>query len=148
MGHDLKINPRIAQWAVLQAARVMCLFAILQGLNIIFSDIDRWGADSFVYVMAVPGAPPTWGYVLVFGGALATVGGIFGKFWIITAGCWVCCTWSLFFSSVFLKAAIDDAQASSLGFITYLGIALLFAGLAAVFNTSRKVNNAAERGNA
>lgn len=148
MGHDLKINPRVAQWAILQATRTMCLFAILQGLNIIFSDVDRWGADSFVYVMAVPGAPPTWGYVLIFGGGLATIGGLTGRLVLLSFGCWVCSAWSVFFAGVFGKAAMDDAQASTLGLLTYLCFGVLFAGLAAIFNTSRKGSHAVVGGDA
>lgn len=147
MARELRINARIAQWAVLQGARLLCLFAVLQGLNIIFSDIDRWGAHSFMYVMRVPGAPPTWGYFLLFAGLVASLGGIFGKFLAVTLGMYLCAGFCLFFALVFGKAALDDDQASTLGLLTYGCLGTIYAGLGAVFGASRKVNNAIDRGN-
>lgn len=142
----LKINPQLAQWAILQATRILHVFAILQGLNILLSDPARWSSDSFIHALAVPGAPPTWGYVLLFGGVLATYGGIFSRLWALEAGSYICSAWSFFFGLVFMTAALNDAEASSLGALTYATFGIMFAGIAIVFKQSRKANSAANTG--
>jgi hypothetical protein len=138
----------MAQWAVTQGSRLLSLFAILQGVFIVLTEPSRWASPGFTYALAVPGAPPTWGWVILLAGLVSAYGGILHKLIYIVIGFYASAVWSFFFAGVFGKAFMDIPSSSGLGLIIFAILGVMYAGMAEVYRNTRKAYNATDRGDA
>lgn len=135
---ELTLNPRLAQWIVQSIGRLLATFAILQGLNITFGGARRWGTDAFVIAMLVPGAPPTWGVVLLILGIIALVGSLKARFTPVVIGMLGGSVWCGFFALSFAISTLRNENAATTGVWAYGAFAVLFALIAVAYKESRK----------
>lgn len=125
---ELSLEPHIAQWTVQALGRGLAFLAIIAGLNIVLTGHDRWSTPEYTSALAVPGAPATWGYLLMLTGLLALYGSLRGKYrWLLLGHAGVG-FWGIFFSFSFAKAATSGNTIPNGGFFVYLGLA--FAAIA------------------
>lgn len=139
---ELRLDARLAQWGVQAGARTLATFAAIQGLNILVSPRARWEGPSFSTALSMPGAPPSWGVVIIAAGLLMLTGSLLGRLVPVIIGSWISATWCTFFAFSFAKAALDVETAGTTGFFAYAGFAVLFMGVATIYSTSRKIQNA------
>lgn len=144
MVNEIFIPPRLAQWAVIQGSRLLTLFAILQGAAIVLTDAQRWSAPAYENAMLVPGAPPTWGWVLLGASIVALYGGLAHLYRFISTGFYVCGIWCIFFAVLFGKAFFENNNTSAMGLLVYGFLALMYVGLGEVYRNTRKARDAAD----
>lgn len=142
MATELRIDARLAQWAVQAGCQTLATFAAAQGLNILLSPRARWGGPSFSTALSLPGAPPSWGVVIAIAGFLMLVGSFAGRMRPVIIGSWIAAGWCVFFAFSFAKAALDIETAGTTGFFAYAAFAVLFTGMASIYSTSRKIEHA------
>jgi hypothetical protein len=131
------LNPQIARWMLQAITRLIGTYAILQGIVIIIGGRERWSGKSFAVALTVPGAPATWGVVLMLCGLL-TLLGTFVRVRlagprVALVGTMGIAAWCLFFAASLLLTALADHRASTTGIGTYLLFAILAAILAVAY---------------
>ena len=144
MNNEIYIPPRLAQWAVIQGSRVLTLFAVLQGAAIIVTDAERWSAPAYENALLVPGAPPTWGGLMLVAGTVAMYGGLAQLYRFISTGFYLCGIWCIFFAVLFGKAFFENEDTSAMGLLVYSFLTLMYVGLGEVYRNTRKARDAAE----
>jgi len=142
MVNEIFIPPRLAQWAVIQGSRVLNLFAILQGAAIIVTDAERWSATAYENAMLVPGAPPTWGWLILAAGILTVYGGMAQLYRFVSTGFYLCAIWCIFFAGLFGKAFFENPDTSAMGLLVYSFLAIMYVGLGEVYRNTRKARDA------
>lgn len=115
-------------------------WALVYGLTLIVQDRSIWAYPAYNLASAVPGSPPTWGYILCIGGLLMFAGMHFGIRRVMSAGTWICLLWHFSFV-VTLSQAVwnDDLSASPLvnyavAFVAYGLLVITYRGKNAVRN--------------
>lgn len=113
-------------------SKVVALYCLVQGLNIILAGPIRFGAAGYRYALAAPGAPWSWGALIVVAGVVMTVGLISMEPKVTAVGIYIAAGWSAFFGIVFAWAAYVDPTANTTGMWAYGVMAVLFTILARV----------------
>lgn len=85
--------------------RVIGFWAVLNGSLICLGGASRWGSPAYNVVEQVPGAPETWGVVIILAGLCTLVGSYTKKYWLKNIGLMGTATYCLFFSIGFSYAA-------------------------------------------
>lgn len=143
MSPELTINPRLAQFAVQLAGRVLSWFAILQGSFIIFGGLDRWSSPSFAAALLLPGSPPSWGIILVILGLSALVGSHMARLRPVIFGMFGGAAWCAFFAMAFGVTAMQNSLASTTGVWAYGLIGTLYGLIGLTYRQSRKLRKSA-----
>ena len=116
---ELVIDPRIAQWTVQAFARLLATYGIANGVHIILSGSSRFTALSYETAMRVPGAPTSWGVVLVVAGLLTLFGSLTLRPRLAFAGLWIGGVWSLFFAVTFVVSYLKHPGGNPTGMWAY-----------------------------
>lgn len=111
---------------------IMASYAIFQGVLIILGGPARFSQVGYVTALLIPGAPASWGLVLLIGGILAFVGLKNRKYMIGAAGMAVCGVWSFAFGGAFLISAIQHSDANLTAMAAYGKDGVLFILMASV----------------
>lgn len=131
------LNPQVARWMLQAITRLIGTYAIVQGIVILIGGRERWYSKSFAVALTVPGAPATWGVVLMACGFLALLG-TFVRIRlagpkVVLVGTMGIAAWCLFFAGSLALTALHDPHASTTGISTYLLFAILSAILAVAY---------------
>lgn len=111
---------------------VMASYAIFQGVLIILGGRARFSQVGYITAMLLPGAPASWGVVLLIGGTLAFVGLKNRKYMIGATGMAICGVWSFAFGGAFLISAIQHSNANLTAMAAYGKDGVLFILMASV----------------
>jgi hypothetical protein len=118
---------------VTATTRLMATFAAFQGLFIILGHKERWGSPALKTALQFPGAPESWGAVLMVCGLMALAGSLTRRWWLIRAGMLGIAIWCFFFASTFVYTAITDHRAGTTGILTYVVIGLFCCLMAVAY---------------
>lgn len=135
---ELKINPRVAQVAVQMTARLIATFAIIQGVTIIIGGPHRWSGLSYSVALKAPGAPASWGIVLLLFGVAALAGSLLDRLELVTWGVFLTGLWCLFFALSFATGAWLYRDANTTAMWTYGLLTVLCSVIAAAYHQSRE----------
>jgi len=116
---ELVIDPRIAQWTVQTLARLLATYAVCNGAHIIISGRTRFTGPSYETAMLVPGAPASWGVVLIIAGLLALFGSLTLRPRIACVGLWIGGLWSMFFTITFFASYLSHRAGNPTGMWVY-----------------------------
>lgn len=122
----LPVDPSLAQEVVDQTARVYATFAILVGIATIGGGRNRWSAEAYETALEVPGAPATWGVVILLFGSLMMFGALTAHRATLMTGALGCGFWCMFFGVTFLFGTYTNPRVGPLGTIIWGTFAVLF----------------------
>ena len=133
-----RLSPDLSQWTVQSLTRLTATYAILQGCGIVLGGRDRWGSQALRIALAVPGAPASWGWVLLGLGVLALAltfhrrsrGVLFAMLGIAS--------WSMFFAVALTPTVVENgSRVATTGPLTYAFIAVTACVLGMAYRRSR-----------
>ena len=128
----LEPRPHSDRWLIVSVqavtiiSRALATYAVVQGLQIILLDDNRWSGPAFRTALTLPGAPDTWGAMLALSGALALTGSLFRQMTLTAVGHFLAAVWSVFFAGTVAREAVVNANAPTTGIVVYGLTALLF----------------------
>lgn len=134
---ERRIDTYTAQWTTQALARLMCTFAIVQGVTIIVTGDERWASRSYATAMAVPGAPESWGYVLAGVGVTGLCASLLGRVTAVVLPLFLGGVWCAFFALAFARAAATYPEASVSAAWSYLVFTAAFWTLCIAYHRSR-----------
>lgn len=113
------------------AVRIMTGYCFVQGISIILGGDERFANSSYSYALQIPGAPWSWGAMLIGCGVLSQIGMLTKNDTVTAAGMCLAAFWSIFFALVFARAAISIPEANYTAMWVYGkdGILFLTAGI-------------------
>lgn len=120
------LDPHIAQWVVRLWTAFGAVYALFIGVSILLGGQNRFAAPAYQIALKVPGAPWTWGVIILVSGIVLSVGIMLGKTRITAAGAFLAMFWSLMFSVPFAVALVKTETANGTGVWSYLYIAVGF----------------------
>jgi len=141
MSTELVINARLAQYVVQTIGRIISIFAVLQGLSIILGGKVRWSAEAFATALLLPGAPPSWGWLLSIFGLIAIAGTFARRGNMVAFGLFGCAAWSLFFAASFVVTAIQNERSALTGIWAYLLLSIISVLVGVTYRESRKLES-------
>jgi hypothetical protein len=103
------------------------LYAFWQGTGIVLGGEARWSGPSFTYLRETPGAPASWGWVLIGLGLLLGFASLSLSWWLKLFALAGISVWSLGFASGAQYATSTVETAGTTGGPAYLLIAVLAA---------------------
>ncbi len=130
------VDKYFAAKAIELTAKVMSAFSILQGVGIIVGGDARWTSASYKIALTVPGAPPTWGFLILIPGVFAMIG-LHRSILLSAYSFMLCSAWEFFFALAFIFSAVNDQRASLGGFWTHTALGSVYAILGATFYASK-----------
>lgn len=108
---------------------LLILFGMVLGLVTVLGGEKRWSAPAFEAALSVPGAPESWGWVLLAASA-ATLYGYWNSrgigLYLLTFGMFLMGLWFLFFGIAFLVQFIDNNTVSANGPLISTLLAILY----------------------
>lgn len=125
-------------WASRAAAYVFSVYGVLQGTVIILGGPNRFSAIGYRTAMAVPGAPPSWGWFLLVASLAAVIGVRMGKWRIGQWGMGACGLWSMFFAVTFAVSAVRYENANLTAMVTYGKDAVMFILISVIYHHRAK----------
>jgi hypothetical protein len=133
---EYDLNPVVTMWAVQALSRLLATAGVLLGLNVIIR--PAW-TDGGIYATALmlPGAPPSWGWIILVCSANIAVGQFLRKTTCTAMGHFAAAVWSMFFGLSILKSFLDYPTVPTGGVITYGTIALTHLLIGAAYFQSR-----------
>lgn len=134
---SLKIDVGLALWTVEAATRLLATFSFVQGVNIIIGGEARWAEPHYSTALSVPGAPQTWGYILMTCGAIALGGSLLGRTRAVAFGSGLCSVWCAFFALSVLRSVSENPTAATTPLVTYAALTVAFALVGTTYWQSR-----------
>lgn len=125
-------------WAMVLGAYIMAGYGATQALTIIFGGPARFSAPGYTTSMEVPGAPQTWGAILLPLAVLAICGVRAGWYRTVVAAMFGMGAWSFFFAMSFARSAATLPDANLTAINAYGKDALLYLLLAVAYRVHRK----------
>lgn len=98
---------------------IMAVYAMIQGILVIIGGPDRFSALGYRTAMIVPGAPASWGWVLLAFGIISFVGIKNRMYRVGYLGMFGAGTWSFCFGGAFLISAVQYPEANLTAVATY-----------------------------
>lgn len=126
---------------IITMRRVSFIFAgygILQGMLILIGGDDRFSQIGYIFALSVPGAPSTWGWVILTFGIMSFIGVKNRMYTWSMVGMTGSGLWSLSFGTAFLLSAANYPNANLTAIATYGKDAVLFFLMASVMAKLRK----------
>lgn len=105
-----RINVGVMRAAADIIGWVLAVFAVLVGLLILLGGPERWQAAAYKTAMELPGAPATWGWIILFAGVLLTFGNLVVSRQSIIVSCGVAALWCTFFAITFGAQLFRDPE--------------------------------------
>jgi hypothetical protein len=132
-----ELNLAAALWAVQALSRLLATAGVLLGLNVILR--PGWdGNEIYRTALQVPGAPPTWGWVVLIIAANIGLGQWLRKPRCVAFGHFAASVWAMFFALSILKTFWDTPTIPTGGIIVYFTLAVTHLVIGAVYFGSRK----------
>lgn len=127
-----RLDPDICTWVVQALVRLFATYASVQGALILIGGRARWSSPGYVTALMVPGAPSSWGLVLLVVGTLTLVATFRVLMRTAAAGLALMGFWCFFFALSGAITAIKNPLAGTTGTPTYgcLGVACVVLGIA------------------
>lgn len=130
-------NARVAQWTVRAVTRVLAVYAIAQGVNIVLTVRSSWaGSPSLSTALDMPGAPASWGCASIIAGGFALAGSFIHRYPVVAFGMTLCAVWSLFFAITLAVSWLSGQPSPRTGLFTYAALALVEVIVAAAYRTT------------
>lgn len=126
--HDTEqaLDPHVAQWAWRLLTAVGSVYAVVIGVSILLGGKPRFTAPAYQIALRIPGAPWTWGIIILASGLLLAAGIFLGQARVIAAGGLFATLWSGMFSVPFAIALQQNKGANATGVWSYVFIAVVF----------------------
>lgn len=114
-----RLDAAAAQYLMQLLTRLFATYAIVQGAGIILGGSQRWSSSkALATALALPGAPATWGALLLLAGALALYG-TFRSPRVTRIGCFGISVWSFCFALALVPNLVTSFTASTTGVFVY-----------------------------
>ena len=133
MATTKRLDPDLCQWAIQALARLFATYSIVQGALVLIGGRARWSSPGYVTALLVPGAPATWGWVLLVVGAATLLGTFRVLMRTTSAGLYLMALWCFFFALTGLKTAVDNPLSGTTGIPTYTAFGVACAVLGFVY---------------
>lgn len=125
------INPDVAHTFTRLTAVAMLLFGAGYGLVTLVGGAARWAAPAYEVALQVPGAPESWGAVLLGSSVMGLLGFLVRVLPIILVGFAGCTAWAVCFAfSIGVVAWRNDAVGWG-GVVTWAFLAFMFGACTA-----------------
>lgn len=105
---------------------IFAVYAMIQGFLIVIGGAERFSASGYNVSMLVPGAPATWGWVILLCGVLAFIGIRNRMYRLASLGMFSAGSWSMGFAITFLISSVQYPDANLTAFAVYTKDAVLF----------------------
>ena len=138
MATTQRLNADTCQWVVQALTRLLATYSVALGVLILLGGRARWSGPSYVTALMLPGAPASWGVVLLIVGVLTIWGTFRVKLATVMLGCYSIAVWCFFFGMAGLKTAYDNPLAGTTGIPTYAVLGVTSAILGVVYMQSRR----------
>lgn len=139
MRPELRINPGLAQWAVQALGRLLLTAMTIEGVLILQGGVERWMTPTYEFARRLPGAPESWGAVIVAVGAFGLAASLNGRN-SVTAVCHMLASaWCSFFAVSVLLAAATFPNVSRIPMVNFTSLAVAFAVLGVIYWQSRSL---------
>ena len=112
------------------AALVFSIYALVQGMMIVFGRDGRFSAPGYAVASSFPGAPDIWGAWMIIAGSLAFYGIKTRSYRVAWLGMGLSGIWSILFGGAFLASAIQSPNANLTAIAVYGKDAVIFLLLA------------------
>lgn len=122
----LPVDPALAQEVVDQTARIYATFAIAVGVTTIIGGTRRWSAEAYDTAIQAPGAPASWGVIILAFGALMLWAAVYGKRRTLRVAALGCASWCMFFGVTFAIEYFTNPGVGLLGTIIWGTFAVLY----------------------
>lgn len=133
---ERNLDARLSQWIVQSLARLLATYAIFQGLFIIVGGADRWRGASLTTALAFPGAPASWGVILLACGVLTLAATFRPRMRVVSWALFAIAVWDLFFALSLLATLLRYPEAPTTGVFVYGHQAVLACFLAFAYRRS------------
>jgi hypothetical protein len=133
---ELDLDFRVALWAVQALSRLLATAGFLLGLNVVIH--AGWAGNSiYTTALMLPGAPPSWGWIILGCSLIIAVGQFTRRLTITAWGHFGASAWAMFFGLSILKSFWDIPTVPTGGVITYGTIALMHLVIGAAYKQSQ-----------
>jgi hypothetical protein len=134
---EYDLSPIVTMWAVQALSRLLATAGVLLGLNVIFR--PAW-TDGGIYhtALMLPGAPPSWGWLILVCSANIAVGQVTRKMTCTAVGHFAAAVWATFFGLSILKSFLAYPTIPTGGVVTYMTIAIAHLVIGAAYFGSRR----------
>ena len=134
---ELVVDPHLAQWAVRTVTTTFAIMGSLLGIAIIVGGPERFSGISYTVALQLPGAPWSWGAIILACG-LTTLTGVFvGRPGIAGIGMMLAGCWCLAFAIAFAISSFRYPTANTTAFFIYGSAAILCFIFAGVYLANR-----------
>lgn len=107
-------------------------YTLVQGTSILIGGPERFGAPGYSIALIAPGAPWSWGVVLILSGLIMVCGVVKRHSRTVAVGAFTAAAWSMFFATAFAWAVMGNPLATNTGMWVYGKDAALFTVLGIV----------------
>ena len=112
------------------ASLVFSIYALVQGMLIVFGGAGRFSAPGYRVASSFPGAPDIWGTWMIIAGCLAFYGIKTRSYRVAWLGMGLSGIWSILFSGAFLASALQNPNANLTAIAAHGKDAVIFLLLA------------------
>lgn len=134
-----------SMWALRLGAYILAVYGVIQSMAILLGGVGRFSAPGYYYALQVPGAPPTWGLVLLPASVAAVWGVRTSSYRVARFAFYAMALWSAFFAISFLLSAVNSPTANFTAIAVYGKDAVMFILVAEFYRRHRRNKAAASR---
>lgn len=115
------LHPPLVKATILARSTIWCygIYAVVQGILLIWSADERFQADSYAVLRAITGGMNTWGILVLACGVSILYGSLRRQFWVKTAAMAGLSLWFSAFAFGQLTAVLESPVAAPAGPATY-----------------------------
>lgn len=106
--------------------RVLTAYCLIQGVAIIVGGEERFHGVSYRFALGTPGAPVSWGAILLLAGITIALAKATDHCTIAAFGFGIAGLWNTFFAIAFLRAALENPDANLTAMWVYGKDAFIF----------------------
>ncbi|MFE2994988.1 hypothetical protein ACFXG4_08255 [Nocardia sp. NPDC059246] len=121
------INPAVAEAFTRLTALALLVFAVVYGVITIVGGESRWSAPAYEVALQVPGAPESWGAVLLGAAVMGSLGFATRTLVLVMVGFAGCAAWSTCFALSIGVVAARNPGVGWGGVCTWVFLALLYS---------------------
>lgn len=132
-GGRIIVDGADARSAIRLTTYVLVVVGIINGISAVVGRRERWDTSAFDTAMAFPGAPESWGAMILLSALIALLGLVGHWRAPLVGGMFMCGVWCIFFGiSVFVDFLHSDdvALADS---VVYLALSVVYLNKAAMY---------------
>lgn len=132
-----RLDATASKILVQMLARALALYGVVQGVGILLGGSGRWdGVPALELALAVPGAPPTWGVVILVLGVACMVG-TYRSVRVTKWACYGIGGWGVFFALSLIPVVLTEPHAATTGPPVYFLQAFVATAIGVAYRQAR-----------